>query len=199
MVFAVFALSALSIVGVIVVLGSGSSDEVDGRDGLPAVPTTNVAAVSTTAASAPAGIGAVRASEVTCSSELAEHPCHALIDGDPTTAWNAPNAGVGAEFSVEFEGEVRLTGVSFRNLDDDARLMRNARIREVEIHLFGSPSVTTAEIASGHGPYRVRVPPDPTTGITVHVLSTYPGEHVGTLEPFDELALQAVTFTGTTR
>ena len=86
----------------------------------------------------------------------------------------------------------------FHNLGDDERLLRNARIESVEVHIGGSGAIVSAELESGHGPYRVRVPPDPTEDLVIHIRSSHPGEHYAGLEPFDELALQELTFTGVT-
>ncbi len=152
---------------------------------------------STTAA-AEIRTGPIRASRVTCSGELPDYPCAALLDGDPTTAWNAPRGGEGAEITVFFDGTVRVTAVTFENLADDEGLMRNGRARMVEIHLTDSAAVMTVELESGHGPYRVVTVPDPTTSLAIHILTTYPGEPYGGHDPFDELALQELTFAGIT-
>jgi len=38
--------------------------------------------------------------------------------------------------------------------------------------------------------------PDPTASVSLHILDAYPAEHYGGQEPFDEFALQEVTFFG---
>ncbi len=157
---------------------------------------SSTAPTPSTTAVADLGLGPLRASDVTCSSELPDFPCHALIDGDPTTAWNVSGGGEGAEIRVVFDGSTRVTTVVFDNLADDEGLTRNARAHMIEIHITDSGAVAAEELDSGHGPYRVRVAPDSTESLVIHILSTYPGEHYDGLEPFEELALQEVTFTG---
>jgi len=141
-------------------------------------------------------IGPLQPSDVTCSSEIPNFPCHALIDGDPTTAWNTLGSGEGAEVLVEFQDTVRVTAVVLHNIGDDAGLTRNGRAREIRVNLTDSVAVATAELESGHGPYRVSISPDPTSGLVIRIISIYPGEHYQGLEPFEELALQEISFSG---
>lgn len=141
-------------------------------------------------------VGPLQPFDVTCSSEIPGYMCHALIDGDPTTAWNTLGSGQGAEILVQFEDPVRLTSVVFSNIVDDEGLMRNGRIREVRIQLTDSAAVALAELESGHGPFRVSISPDVTSGVVIRIISTYPGEHYQGLEPFEELALQELSFFG---
>ena len=189
-----FAVSILVLGMVLLVVSSdGQTPDdpaLDEPTGLSAAPTPS------TTVSADLRVGPFRASDVTCSSELPDFPCDALIDGDPTSVWNAPGGGEGAEIRVLFESPMRVTTVVFNNIADEEGLMRNARARMIEIHLTDSAAVATAELESGHGPYRVSIAPDPTAGLVIHILSTYPGEHYGGHEPFEELALQELTFTG---
>ncbi|MEE9298192.1 MAG: discoidin domain-containing protein [Acidimicrobiia bacterium] len=188
------ALSILVLGMVLLLVGSdGQTPDDPGRDELTAL---SAAPTPSTTAAADLELGPLRASDVTCSSELPDFPCHALIDGDPTTAWNVPGGGEGAEIRVVFDGPTRVTTVVFHNLADDEGLTRNARARMIKIHITDSGAVAGEELDSGHGPYRVRVAPDPTESLVIHILSTYPGEHYDGLEPFEELALQEVTFTG---
>ena len=186
------------VAGVIVVLGVvfvvRSADPAPDA-ATPVVDTTTSPVVSTTTATN-ITIGPLQPSDVTCSSEIPGFPCHALIDGDPTTAWNTLGSGEGAEVSVEFEDTARVTAVVFHNIVDDASLTRNGRAREIRVNLTDSVAVATAELESGHGPYRISISPDPTTGLVIRIISTYPGEHYQGLEPFEELAMQEITFFG---
>lgn len=186
------------VVGLALLLSASSDNPApDERlvDESAASPQTSPAA---TTAAAELRTGPIRASRVTCSSELPDYPCAALIDRDPTTAWNEPRGGEGAKITVFFDGTVRVTAVTFENLADDEGLMRNGRARMVEIHLTDSAALTTVELESGHGPYRVVTVPDPTTSLEIHILTTYPGEHYEGHDPFEELALQELTFAGIT-
>jgi hypothetical protein len=192
---------AASAAGVLVLAAflvlAGGDDETPGPSPALDEPiTTSAAPPPSTTAPANLGPGPVRATDVTCSSELPNYPCHALIDGDVTTAWNALGGGEGAEIRVRFDGQVRVTTVIFHNLADDEALTRNARARMIEIRLTDTDAVTTFELGSGHGPFRVSVTPDPTAGLVIRIVSTYPGEHNNGLEPFEELALQEITFAG---
>ncbi len=188
--------SALSVFAIaIVLMFAGGDDQTPGPTALNEPITTSTAPPPSTTTPADLGPGPVRAADVTCTTELPDYPCHALIDGDSTTAWNALRGGEGAEIRVQFDNPVRLTTVIFHNLVDDVALNRNARARMIEIRL-DTGAVTTSELESGHGPFRVSVTPDRTSGLVISIVSTYPGEHQDDLEPFDELALQEVTFAG---
>lgn len=188
---------AVILLGGVLLLGGDS----DGGELADAA--TDLAAEDTPTSSVPSttlafdlAVGPLEATDISCSGELPAFPCRALIDGDPSTAWNVPGGGEGAEIRVLFDTPARVTTVIFRNLDDDERLMRNARIRMVEVHVVGSGAVASAELESGHGPHRVQITPDLTESLVIHIESTYPGEHYAGNEPFDELALQELTFTG---
>ncbi len=179
-----------------VLMFAGDNEQTPGSPALDEPITTSTAPPPSTTAPANLGPGPVRAADVTCSSELPDYPCHALIDGDATTAWNALGGGEGAQIRVQFDGQVRVTTVVFHNLADDEGLIRNARARMIEIRLTDTGAVTTFELGSSHGPFRVSVTPDPTAGLVIRIVSTYPGEHNNGLEPFEELALQEITFAG---
>ena len=192
---AALAASVLALAAAIVVF-AGGDDQTPSPAALDQPITTSTAPPPSTTAPANLGPGPVRATDVTCSSELPDYPCHALIDGDATTAWNALGGGEGAQIRVRFDGQVRVTTVVFHNLANDEGLIRNARARMIEIRLTDTGAITTFELGSGHGPFRVSVTPDPTAGLVIRIVSTYPGEHNNGLEPFEELALQEITFAG---
>jgi len=181
-------------VGAILVF-TGGDDEAGGGPALDEPVVTSIAAPSTTVP-ARVELGPVRASDVTCSSELTDFPCDALIDGDTTTVWSPVGSGEGAEIRVEFDSPVRVTTVVFVNVPGEAELVRNARANEVEIRLTDTGAVTTAELGSGHGPFRVSVTPDSTSGLVIRIVSTYPGEHLNGVDALEELALAEITFAG---
>ncbi len=74
--------------------------------------------------------------------------------------------------------------------------LRNAHLKIVGIHLDDTGAVRTAEIGSGHGPYRISVVPDPTTSLSSYVVASVPGWHYQGREPFDEPILPEVTVFG---
>lgn len=133
---------------------------------------------------------------IECTSELTSFPCAALIDGDPTTSWNATDGGVGSEIIVYFNPPVQITELWVQNLTDEGRFLRNARIRGIEVSIDDRPQLTIQELADTQDVQQIRVQSLRTNRVVLRITSSYPGiAHEGQ-EPFNELALQAITFFG---
>jgi hypothetical protein len=133
---------------------------------------------------------------IECTSELASFPCSALIDGDPTTSWNATDGGVGAEIIVFFQPPVQITDVWVQNLTDEGRFLRNARIKGIEVSIDDRPQLTIQELADSQDVQQVRLQSLRTSRVVVRITSSHPGIAYEGQEPFNELALQAITFFG---
>lgn len=188
------AIAVVALMTVVVSLFAPNSTAPDGT--LETAVPTGSAAERPTTTTAPPGLELLTPSDIKCSLQLPEFPCTALIDGDSATAWSAPGDGVGADITVTFDQAVRLRTILFTNLADDESLLRNARVREIEIHLNESSAAITQELDGGHGPYRVGVPPDPTSSLVIHINSVYPAEHPSGTEPDDRMTLLELGFFG---
>lgn len=156
--------------------------------------TTSLEATTTTAAI----LETLHPSSISCSSELPDFPCSNLIDGDPATEWQAPNGGIGAVITIEFAAPVTISEVKLTNIPDDARFMRNGRIREVVATAPPSLAVIRPDFADsnqravgfGHHDWAG------VTSLVVEVTRAYPGQSVGDLPPFAELALAELEIVG---
>jgi hypothetical protein len=157
--------------------------------------TTSLESVTTTTA---AILETLHPSAITCSSELPDFPCSNLIDGDPATEWQAPNGGIEAVITVEFAAPVTIAEVKLTNIPDDARFMRNGRIREVVATAPPSLAVIRPDFADsnqravgfGHHDWAG------VTSLVIEVTRAYPGQSVGDLPPFSELALAELEIVG---
>lgn len=190
----IIAVAVLLIVGFIAFGGSGS-DTASATSTAPAIATETSLSTTTIAAVGPTRT-VIRIARVSCSGETEDHPCSALTDRDPSTVWGAPQSGAGAEFTVEFVEPARVAELVFTNDSDDVALTQSARIREYEIHFPGSDLVITGELEAGHGPYRVTIPLEFASGLSVHVRSVHEGDHSEGVEPTGEMTLAEIRLVG---
>jgi hypothetical protein len=157
--------------------------------------TTSLESATTTTA---AILETLHPSGISCSSELPDFPCSNLIDGDPATEWQAPNGGIDAVITVEFAAPVTISEVKLINIPDDARFMRNGRIREVVTFAPPSLAVIRPDFADSNQP-TVGFGHHDWAGVTslvIEVTRAYPGQSVGDLPPFAELALAELEIVG---
>ena len=178
--------------GYLLVGGSPASEVAD--------TTTTTSAPITTATTVVDAVPIVRLmpSSIECSTALADFPCSNLIDGDPTTEWQAPNGGIGTVITLQFAESVTIEEVRLTNISDDTRFMRNGRIREVVASASPSLAVIRPDFADandrpaefGHRAW-VGI-----TSLVIEVTRGYPGQSVGDLPPFTELALAEVEIYG---
>lgn len=131
-----------------------------------------------------------------CTSDLSTHPCEFAVDGDPTTAWNAPGGGIGAEIVIELAEVGRVTRLVITNHPDDEDLARNARIARLIVHFAGSDEEIDVSLEGSHGPYSVRIPLVETSSISLHIEEVHPAEGYGGNPPFDELAVVEIQVVG---
>jgi hypothetical protein len=139
---------------------------------------------------------------VTASSELSGFEASHLIDGDSTTYWNDEGLrGVGASLTFTFQQPVQISEIRMLNLQDEEKFARNFRIKGVEITTDDLAASVNHTLENGADEQVIRIPSLETTVLTIRVLSTYPAEawtdpDGESKTPFDELALQAVSFFG---
>lgn len=140
---------------------------------------------------------------VTASSELSGFEALNLIDGESSTYWNDEGLrGVGAELTFTFQQAVQISEIAIQNLLDEEKFRRNYRIKGVEITTDDLAASVNHTLENSSDEQIIRIPSLETKILTIRVLTTYPAEawtDAATGEsktPFDELALQAVSFFG---
>lgn len=162
-------------------------------------PTTAATAeMSTTTVTDGAGVVRLQPVRVTCSAEVDGFDCGHLIDGDPITDWQAPDGGVGATVTIVFDRPVSVLAIGFTNLADDTRFRRNGHVKTMEIHFDDDPTAMVVDLLDdndetqivGLGATRTL------SRIDLTITAGYPGQSVGTLVPFAELALAGVEVYG---
>lgn len=156
-------------------------------------------AAPTTTAPTQTTVGNVQALaplRVQCTSELDAFPCEALIDGNPETSWNATEGGIGTEITFLFQPPVQITEMWIDNLADEGRFLRNARINGIEVALDDRPQLHITNLADSQETQEVRLNSMRTSRVTITITSAYPGISYEGQEPFNELAVQSITFWG---
>jgi len=134
---------------------------------------------------------------VECTSELVAFPCTALIDGDPTTSWNAVDGGIGVEITFLFSPPVQITEMLIENLDDQGRFLRNARMKGIEVLVDDLTQATVVTLDdTNDAAQRVQIRSLSTSSLTIRITSGYPGQSYEGKEAFPELAAQDISFYG---
>lgn len=144
----------------------------------------------------PLDIVQLRPIRVDCTSDLADFPCDALIDDDPTNSWNAREGGVGTVITFFFSPPVQITEVYIDNLEDQERFERNARMKGVEIVIDDLPQATIFEMEDSNEPQRIQLRSLRTSKLELTITSAYIGQSYEGQEPFRELAAQEIRFYG---
>jgi hypothetical protein len=160
---------------------------------------TETAAPTTTAQVTQPTVGAIGPLEplqVRCTSELASFPCEALVDGNPDTSWNATEGGVGTVITFYFRPPVQITQMWIENLQDEGRFLRNARISSIEVELDDRPNLHIFPVADTQEPQEFGLNSMRTSRVDVTIMGAYPGIAHDGQEPFNELAVQSITFYG---
>lgn len=159
--------------------------------------TATSSTTSSTSTTIPVAAVEVFASSVEASSFFAGHEPEHLIDGDPETDWNDDGArGVDAWLRFRFAEPVRITEIELQNLFDDDRFKKNYKIQGYLITTDDLTIEISGRLTNTNDPQRVPIASLGTTELVIEVKSTYPAEPAGDRPPFNELALQAVRFFG---
>jgi hypothetical protein len=151
---------------------------------------------TTSTTQAPVDIVQLVPIRVDCSTELADFPCSALIDDNPDNSWNAENGGIDATITFMFSPPVQITEVYIRNLPDEERFERNARVKGIEVVIDDLAQATITELADTNDPQSVQLRSLRTSSVQITVTSAYPGQSYQGREPFRELAIQEIVFYG---
>lgn len=160
-------------------------------------PTEESTTSSTEASNTTQAVGILEPLRVECTSELPSHPCDALIDGDPTTSWNATEGGIDDTITVLFNPAVQITEMWIENLSDEGRFLRNHRIRTIEVQLSDLHQMHIQDLADTNEEHQVvHLGSLRTNRVVIHITRGYPGISHDGLEPFNELAVQNITFFG---
>lgn len=169
-----------------------------GSTTLPPTTATIAETSTTTLVGGASGVVRLEPTRVTCSAEVAGYDCGHLTDGDPTTDWQAPDGGVGATVAILFDRPVSVLAIGFTNLADDTRFRRNGRVKSVEIHFDSDDTSMTVDLLDSNDETQITSMAATRTVSRIDIIidSGYPGQSVGTLAPFAELALAGVEVYG---
>lgn len=183
--------------GYLLFSGSSPSDVADSTTMVPAPP-TSAAPVTTATSIVEAVTVTLTPLSIECSVELDAFPCSNLIDGDPTTEWQAPNGGIGSVITLQFAEPVTIDEVRLTNITDDTRYLRNGRIAEVVAVATPSLAVIRPDFSDSNDRPGVFGHADwvGIASLEIEVTRGYPGQSVGGLPPFVELALAELEVVG---
>jgi hypothetical protein len=136
--------------------------------------------------------------EVVVSSQLdGEYGPENLLDGDPGTAWRDDALhGEGAAIILSFDQPVRLFAVILQGLDDESEFHQSHRIQRFVLNFGGTDGPQEVEVPDSHDPFRIDLGGVTVDRIEISVLSTYPGEAVGSEPAREELAVGEIQILG---
>jgi hypothetical protein len=167
---------------------------------------TTVAGNGTTVVSAPgtepdpAPIPVIR---VTCDPEgIPGFPCDNLIDGAPTEYQvnYEELSAAGGEIVIKFSfaQPMQITRILWENITDEARFRRNYRVKSVNVKTEDSNLEVPLPLEddSGLQDHRYETFLSGTTTVSLTVRTVFPSEVVDGQEPFNELAIEEITFVG---
>lgn len=144
----------------------------------------------------PVAITELQPIRVSCTAELEAFPCTALIDGDPSTSWNGPDGGIGAEITFFFSPPVQITEMVIQNVQDECRFLRNHRMKGVEVLVNDLTQAAVKTLDDSRSEQRIEIRSLSTSSLTLRITSGYIGQTCDGKEPFAEMAAEDVFFWG---
>lgn len=135
------------------------------------------------------------------SSQHPGFPATNLIDGSTDTPWNdAGVRGEGAALTFEFPDTVYLDTIVITNLQDDTELLRNYRIKDIEIEFQTSdgPVFMSTTAPGTSDPQIIDAGIVHQGSLVIRVLNVWPAEDVDDSPASHELAVAEVDFYGST-
>ena len=121
--------------------------------------------------------------------------CENLYDGDPSS-WqdNSLQCQDGwVEFS--FSQELYIEFLVFQNVEDSKSFSRNFKARDILITTTDSEFLLNKELENDNTSQWIDINAT-TSYLKIDILSAYPGEEVSGSQPFEECAIQEITFYG---
>jgi len=95
-----------------------------------------------------------------------------------------------------FAKEIYIEFIVFQNVEDSKSFKRNYKARDISITTNNSDFLLNKELENENTSSQWIDINDTTSYLRIDILSAYPGEEVSGNQPFDECAIQEITFYG---
>jgi hypothetical protein len=121
--------------------------------------------------------------------------CENLYDGDKSTWQDNSLACKDGWIEFNFAKELYIEFLVFQNVEDSKSFTRNHKVRDILITTSDSQFSLDKELENDNTSQWIDVNAT-TSYLKVDILSAYPGEEISGSQPFEECAIQEITFYG---
>lgn len=121
--------------------------------------------------------------------------CENLYDGDKSTWQDNSLACKDGWIEFNFAKELYIEFLVFQNVEDSKSFKRNYKVRDVLITTSDSQFNLDKELENDNTSQWINVNAT-TSYLKIDILSAYPGEEISGSQPFEECAIQEITFYG---
>ena len=121
--------------------------------------------------------------------------CEKLYDGDKSTWQDNSLACKDGWIEFNFAKELYIEFLVFQNVEDSKSFTRNHKVRDILITTSDSQFSLDKELENDNTSQWIDVNAT-TSYLKIDILSAYPGEEISGSQPFEECAIQEITFYG---
>lgn len=121
--------------------------------------------------------------------------CENLYDGDKSTWQDNSLACTDGWIEFNFAKELYIEFLVFQNVEDSKSFTRNHKVRDILITTSDSQFSLDKELENDNTSQWIDVNAT-TSYLKIDILSAYPGEEISGSQPFEECAIQEITFYG---
>ncbi len=121
--------------------------------------------------------------------------CQKLYDGTDSTWQDNGQACNDAELIFAFSNKIYIEFIVFQNIKESKSFTRNFKARDIEISTLENEDLINYELSNSNTSEWINVNKT-TDSISIKVLSSYPSEEYSGSQPFEECAIQEITFYG---
>lgn len=121
--------------------------------------------------------------------------CENLYDGDKSTWQDNSLACKDGWIEFNFAKELYIEFLVFQNVEDSKSFTRNHKVRDILITTSDDQFSLDKELENDNTSQWIDVNAT-TSYLKIDILSAYPGEEISGSQPFEECAIQEITFYG---
>lgn len=135
---------------------------------------------------------------VSCTSSSSydeSYGCEKLYDGTDSTWQDNKLSCNDAELTFQFSKDINIEFIVYQNIKESRSFTRNFKARDIEISTTEEGNVINYELANSNVSDWITIN-QITDTLTLKILSSYPGEEYSGSQPFEECAIQEITFYG---
>ena len=121
--------------------------------------------------------------------------CENLYDGDPSSWQDNSLQCQDGWVEFRFSNELYIEFLVFQNVEDSKSFSRNFKARDIQITTSDSEFLLDKELENDNTSQWIDINAT-TSYLKIDILSAFPGEEVSGSQPFEECAIQEITFYG---